>query len=248
MTGVAQRTAELEDNVNFYAWAAERWPAERFTVQLDPLEIAQEGEQNCRAKRAGAAMGPGSGRKSRPRAPVIGSGVGAQDFRERLRARRHQPPRRLAGPPPRTISEGGHSSVRSCWSSGETGPRVIRQGREPAAPRAGVGGGRRTRASGRPDPADCSSSIQAEGKADGLVSRQLHHSAVGPNRHPRSVAADEAHAHQLRRSGIVTRPSATPPTPSETGTLVSARRRRGRWQCGGLGRPRCLFWSSTMTN
>lgn len=107
MTGVAQRTAELEDNVNFYAWAAERWPAERFTVQLDPLEIAQEGEQNCRAKRAGAAMGPGSGRKSRPRAPVIGSGVGAQDFRERLRARRHQPPRRLAGPPPRTISDGG---------------------------------------------------------------------------------------------------------------------------------------------
>jgi hypothetical protein len=41
VTGVEQRTAELEDGVHFYAWAAEQWPAERFTVQLDPWELSR---------------------------------------------------------------------------------------------------------------------------------------------------------------------------------------------------------------
>ena len=26
---------------SFFAWAAERWPAERFTVQLDPWELSR---------------------------------------------------------------------------------------------------------------------------------------------------------------------------------------------------------------
>ena len=41
VTGVEHRTAELEDDVSFCAWAAERWPAKRFTVQLDPWELSR---------------------------------------------------------------------------------------------------------------------------------------------------------------------------------------------------------------
>ncbi len=41
VTGAEQRTVELEDEVDFFAWAAERWPAERFTVQLDPWELSR---------------------------------------------------------------------------------------------------------------------------------------------------------------------------------------------------------------
>jgi hypothetical protein len=41
VTGVAQRTAELEDDVDFFVWAAERWPADRFTVQIDPWELSR---------------------------------------------------------------------------------------------------------------------------------------------------------------------------------------------------------------
>jgi hypothetical protein len=36
VNGVEHQTVEFEDDVDFFAWAAERWPAERFTVQLDP--------------------------------------------------------------------------------------------------------------------------------------------------------------------------------------------------------------------
>jgi hypothetical protein len=41
VTGVRQRVAELEDDVDFFAWAAERWPADRFTVQLEPWELSR---------------------------------------------------------------------------------------------------------------------------------------------------------------------------------------------------------------
>ena len=41
VTGVEHRTVELEDEVDFFGWAAERWPAERFTVQLDPWELSR---------------------------------------------------------------------------------------------------------------------------------------------------------------------------------------------------------------
>ncbi len=40
VTGVEQRTVELEDAVEFFAWARERWPAGRFTVQLDPWQLS----------------------------------------------------------------------------------------------------------------------------------------------------------------------------------------------------------------
>jgi hypothetical protein len=36
------RTIELEEGVNFRAWAQERWPASRFTVELDPWTDAPE--------------------------------------------------------------------------------------------------------------------------------------------------------------------------------------------------------------
>ncbi len=41
VTGVEQRTVELEDGVDFFAWAAGRWSAERFTVRLDPWELSR---------------------------------------------------------------------------------------------------------------------------------------------------------------------------------------------------------------
>jgi hypothetical protein len=41
VTGVEHRTVELEDGVDFYLWAAERWPAELFTVQFDPWELSR---------------------------------------------------------------------------------------------------------------------------------------------------------------------------------------------------------------
>ncbi len=41
VTGVERRTVELEDEGDFFAWAVRRWPAERFTVQLDPWELSR---------------------------------------------------------------------------------------------------------------------------------------------------------------------------------------------------------------
>jgi hypothetical protein len=41
VTGVEHRTVELEDGVDFFTWAAERWPAGRFTVQLNPWELSR---------------------------------------------------------------------------------------------------------------------------------------------------------------------------------------------------------------
>jgi hypothetical protein len=33
-------TAELAEEADFFAWAAERWPANRFTVQLAPWQLS----------------------------------------------------------------------------------------------------------------------------------------------------------------------------------------------------------------
>jgi hypothetical protein len=41
VTDVEQRTVDLEDRVDFFVWAAERGPPERFTVQLDPWELSR---------------------------------------------------------------------------------------------------------------------------------------------------------------------------------------------------------------
>ena len=41
VTGVEHQTVELEYDVDFFAWAAEQWPSERFTVQLDPWELSR---------------------------------------------------------------------------------------------------------------------------------------------------------------------------------------------------------------
>ncbi len=42
VTGVEQRTVDLEDGVDFFGWAAQQWPAKRFTVQLDPWQLLRE--------------------------------------------------------------------------------------------------------------------------------------------------------------------------------------------------------------
>jgi hypothetical protein len=40
--GTQRHTIELEDGSNFYAWAAERWPAPRWSVELDPWQLSQD--------------------------------------------------------------------------------------------------------------------------------------------------------------------------------------------------------------
>jgi hypothetical protein len=35
-----RHSVQLEDGEEFFAWAAEQWPRERFTVQLDPWQLA----------------------------------------------------------------------------------------------------------------------------------------------------------------------------------------------------------------
>jgi len=32
-------TVQLDDGVEFFEWAAERWPAPRWTVELDPWQL-----------------------------------------------------------------------------------------------------------------------------------------------------------------------------------------------------------------
>jgi hypothetical protein len=39
VTSVEQRS--VEDDAEFFAWARERWPAERFTVQIDPWQLSR---------------------------------------------------------------------------------------------------------------------------------------------------------------------------------------------------------------
>jgi hypothetical protein len=40
--GREHRTVGLENGVEFFAWAAERWPRERFTVEVDPWQLEVE--------------------------------------------------------------------------------------------------------------------------------------------------------------------------------------------------------------
>ena len=35
-----RRSVELPDGVEFFAWARERWPAPRWSVQLDPWQLS----------------------------------------------------------------------------------------------------------------------------------------------------------------------------------------------------------------
>lgn len=36
------QTIALEDGASFYAWAAEHWPAPRWSVELDPWQLGPE--------------------------------------------------------------------------------------------------------------------------------------------------------------------------------------------------------------
>ena len=40
--GSEHRTIELDADVNFFAWARERWPEPRWTVVLDPWQLTPE--------------------------------------------------------------------------------------------------------------------------------------------------------------------------------------------------------------
>lgn len=40
VVGTERHAIKLDDGENFFTWAAERWPTERFTVQLDPWQLA----------------------------------------------------------------------------------------------------------------------------------------------------------------------------------------------------------------
>jgi hypothetical protein len=40
IVGQEHRTVELDDGVDFFAWAGEQWPAPRRSVQLDPRQLA----------------------------------------------------------------------------------------------------------------------------------------------------------------------------------------------------------------
>jgi len=46
--GQQQRRVTLDDGVNFFEWAAERWPAPRWTVELDPWQLRQPGRHRMR--------------------------------------------------------------------------------------------------------------------------------------------------------------------------------------------------------
>ena len=37
--GSEHRSVSLEDGANFFEWAHERWPAPRWTVELDPWQL-----------------------------------------------------------------------------------------------------------------------------------------------------------------------------------------------------------------
>ena len=40
VVGREHRTVELDEVVVFYEWAHERWPAPRWTVELDPWQLS----------------------------------------------------------------------------------------------------------------------------------------------------------------------------------------------------------------
>jgi hypothetical protein len=39
IVGSGRHRVELEPDIDFYEWARERWPADRFTVELDPWSL-----------------------------------------------------------------------------------------------------------------------------------------------------------------------------------------------------------------
>jgi hypothetical protein len=39
IVGSGHHQIELEPDIDFYQWAREQWPADRFTVQLDPWSL-----------------------------------------------------------------------------------------------------------------------------------------------------------------------------------------------------------------
>jgi hypothetical protein len=41
--GMSNGRVTLSDDVNFFEWARENWPAPRWTVQLDPWELSPDG-------------------------------------------------------------------------------------------------------------------------------------------------------------------------------------------------------------
>jgi len=40
VVGTSHAQVALPDDVNFYAWAHEHWPAPRWSVQLDPWQLS----------------------------------------------------------------------------------------------------------------------------------------------------------------------------------------------------------------
>jgi hypothetical protein len=38
--GISRGTVKLEDGASFFEWAAEHWPAPRWSVELDPYQLA----------------------------------------------------------------------------------------------------------------------------------------------------------------------------------------------------------------
>jgi hypothetical protein len=45
----AHRTITLDDEASFFEWAAENWPAPRWTVELDPWQLAPGRRSDGRA-------------------------------------------------------------------------------------------------------------------------------------------------------------------------------------------------------
>jgi len=43
VVGSHHRSVELPDDQDFFGWAAQEWPADRFTVQLDPWALSEGG-------------------------------------------------------------------------------------------------------------------------------------------------------------------------------------------------------------
>jgi hypothetical protein len=43
VVGRQHQTVTLADGANFFEWAAERWPAPRWTVELDPWQLSPTG-------------------------------------------------------------------------------------------------------------------------------------------------------------------------------------------------------------
>jgi hypothetical protein len=49
--GQKHQTVTLDDDVRFSAWAHERWPSPRWSVELDPWQLAPEWSGSARPSR-----------------------------------------------------------------------------------------------------------------------------------------------------------------------------------------------------